>query len=216
MNKALVIYDSTGRIWSIVYGEETTPQGLTCMFVDIPDGASLSHIDVTDPANPKAVFNYLPDSDLGKLQKQMAAVESKVTEMGQGNSEVALAATFAAESFTDEQALQVPSLYPEWSGDGVTYKADVRVRYSDVLYKVLQEHVSQSDWNPADAPSLFAQVLIPDPDEIPEWIQPDSTNGYMTGDKVSHNGITYESLVDNNVWEPGAAGSESLWAKVTE
>lgn len=216
MNKALVIYDATGRIWSIVYGEEEAPQGLTCMFVDIPDGASLSHIDVTDPANPKAVFNYLPDSDLGKLQKQMADVESKVTEMGQGNSEVALAASFVAESFTDEQALQVPSLYQEWSGDGVTYKADMRVRYSDVLYKVLQEHTSQADWTPDAAPSLFARVLIEDPNVIPEWIQPDSTNGYMTGDKVSHNGITYESLVDNNVWEPGAAGSESLWAEVTE
>lgn len=216
MNKALVIYDSTGRIWSIVYGEETAPQGLTCMFVDIPDGASLSHIDVTDPANPQAVFDYLPESDIGKLQKQVKEMETKVDEMGQSNSEVTLAATFAAESFTDEQALQVPSLYPEWSGDGVTYKVDVRVRYMDVLYKVLQEHTSQSDWNPADAPSLFAQVLIPNPDVISEWVQPDSTNAYMTGDKVSHNGITYESLVDNNVWEPGATGSESLWAEAAE
>ena len=25
--KALVIYDVTGRIWSIIYGEETLPQG---------------------------------------------------------------------------------------------------------------------------------------------------------------------------------------------
>ena len=216
MNKALVIYDATGRIWSIVYGEEEAPQGLTCMFVDIPDGASLSHIDVTDPANPQAVFDYLPESDIGKLQKQVKEMETKVDEMGQSNSEVTLAATFAAESFTDEQALQVPSLYPEWSGDGVTYKVGFRIRSDGVLYKVLQDHTSQSDWSPAAAPSLFAQVLIPDPDKIPEWIQPDSTNGYMTGDKVSHNGITYESLVDNNVWEPGAAGTESVWVEVTE
>ena len=37
--RALVIYDSTGRIWSIIYGEEALPQGLQCMWVDIPDGA---------------------------------------------------------------------------------------------------------------------------------------------------------------------------------
>ena len=46
--KALVIYDVTGRIWSIIYGEETLPQGLRCMWVDIPDGAQLNYIDVTD------------------------------------------------------------------------------------------------------------------------------------------------------------------------
>ena len=47
--KALVIYDVTGKIWSIVYGEEEAPQGLTSMFVDISEGAVLTKIDVTDP-----------------------------------------------------------------------------------------------------------------------------------------------------------------------
>lgn len=215
MNKALVIYDSTGRIWSIVYGEETAPQGLTCMFVDIPDGASLSHIDVTDPANPKAVFDYLPESDIGKLQKQVKEMEEKVTEVGQNNEAVALAATFAAESFTDEQALQVPSLYQEWSGEGISYKINTRLRHGNILYKVLQDHTSQPDWTPTAAPSLFACVLIEDPNTIPEWIQPDSTNGYMTGDKVIHNEKTWESLVNNNVWEPGVTGTESAWKEVT-
>ena len=27
---------------------------------------------------------------------------------------------------------------------------------------------------------------------------------------------TWESLVDNNVWEPGALGTESLWKDVSE
>lgn len=89
MNKALVIYDATGRIWSIVYGEEEAPQGVPAMFVDVPDGASLNCIDVTDPANPKAVFDYLPESDIDKLQKQVKEMETKVTEMGKSNGEVA-------------------------------------------------------------------------------------------------------------------------------
>ena len=29
-----------------------------------------------------------------------------------------------------------------------------------------------------------------------------------------HNGKTWESLVDNNVWEPGAVGTESLWKEI--
>ena len=63
--RALVIYDSTGRIWSIIYGEEDLPQGLRCMWVDIPDGAQLDHINVTDADNPQPVFSYLPESDIG-------------------------------------------------------------------------------------------------------------------------------------------------------
>ena len=117
------------------------------------------------------------------------------------------------ESATDEQALNSIALYPEWRAD-VNYAVGQRVLYNSVLYKVLQAHTSQADWTPDVSHSLFAQILIPDENVIPEWIQPDSTNPYMKGDKVTHNGITYESLIDNNVWEPGVIGTESLWVVV--
>lgn len=117
------------------------------------------------------------------------------------------------ESATDEQALNSIALYPEWKAD-VNYTVGQRVLYNSVLYKVLQAHTSQADWTPDVSHSLFAQILIPDENVIPEWIQPDSTNPYMKGDKVTHNGITYESLIDNNVWEPGVIGTESLWVVV--
>lgn len=214
--KALVIYDLTGKIWNIVYGEETAPQGLTCMFVDIPDGAQLESIDVTDQDNPQPVYDYLPESDIGRLQKQMTAVEEQMVDMKTQKDAVTLAATFAAESFTDEQALQVPSLYPVWSGEAVSYKTGKRLLYLGVMYKVLQDHISQADWMPDATPSLYAKVLIPDANVIPEWEQPESTNGYMIGDKVSHNGKIWESAVDNNVWEPGAIGTESVWIEVNE
>ena len=71
---------------------------------------------------------------------------------------------------------------------------------------MLQPHTSQADWLPENTPSLYARVLIPDPTVIPEWEQPDSTNPYMKGDKVTHNGKTWESMIDNNVWEPGIYG----------
>ena len=61
-----------------------------------------------------------------------------------------------------------------------------------------------------DAPSLWAKVLIPDPEVIPVWEQPESTNPYMKGDKVKHKGKTWSSTIDNNVWEPGVYG----WAEV--
>ena len=110
-------------------------------------------------------------------------------------------------SATDEQALAAKDLYPEWA-IGRMYSAGDRVKYGGKLYTVLQAHESQETWIPTDAPSLFALVLIPDDNVIPEWQQPDSTNPYKTGDKVTHNGQTWQSTTDNNVWEPGVYGWE--------
>lgn len=116
----------------------------------------------------------------------------------------------AAQGLDDADALNAVELYPAWHGDGVPYEQGVRLRHDGVLYTVLQAHTSQPQWTPQDAPSLFARVLIPDPEVIPEWVQPDSTNPYMAGDRVTHNGKTWESQVDNNVWEPGVYG----WAEI--
>lgn len=118
------------------------------------------------------------------------------------------------EMATDEMALEASAIYPAWR-DGKHYIAGDRVMFEGTLYKVLQEHDSQNMWIPTAAPSLYAKVLIVDPNVIPEWEQPDSTNPYMTGDKVKHNGQTWESLVDNNVWEPTEANA-TLWAVVEE
>lgn len=116
------------------------------------------------------------------------------------------------ENIDDTTALTVPNLYPEWIDD-TSYALGDRVLYQGLLYKCLQTHNAQALWNPIDAPSLWARVLIPDPEgEIPEWIQPDSTNAYMTGDKVRHNDKTWESTIDNNVWQPGVYG----WTEVIE
>lgn len=110
---------------------------------------------------------------------------------------------------TDEISLQVPNLYPTWKA-GVAYEVGARVLHNEVLYKVITAHTSQADWAPDVAPSLFAKVLIPDDNVIPEWKQPDSTNPYMTGDKVTHNGKIWVSIVDNNVWEPEIFGWEAV------
>lgn len=105
---------------------------------------------------------------------------------------------------TDEMSLEVPNLYPTWK-TGVVYMMNKRFLHDGTLYKVLQEHTSQADWTPENSPSLYAKVLAVE-GTISAWEQPDSTNAYMTGDKVTHNGSTWISDVDNNVWEPGVYG----------
>ena len=113
----------------------------------------------------------------------------------------------AAIVLTDEQAAKAPRLYPAWK-ESKSYAVGERIRYNGILYKVLQAHTSQEDWTPDVAVSLFAKVLISDPSTIPAWEQPESTNPYKKGDKVTHNGSTWISAVDNNVWEPGVYGWE--------
>lgn len=112
-------------------------------------------------------------------------------------------------SATDEVALSAKDIYPEWRTE-TAYAVGDRVLYGETLYKCLQGHTSQDTWTPSEAVSLWAVVLIPDPEVIPEWVQPDSTNAYKAGDKVTHNGKTWVSDVDNNVWEPGVYG----WSEV--
>ena len=113
----------------------------------------------------------------------------------------------ASASLADDDALEAIELFPVWQ-TSTNYAAGDRVRYGGVLYRCLQSHEAQEAWTPADAPSLWARVLIPDPGQIPEWEQPDSTNPYMKGDKVRHNDTVWVSTVDNNVWEPGVYGWE--------
>ena len=113
-------------------------------------------------------------------------------------------------SLTEAEAVAATCLYPKWNGNGVAYAKGQRVQHDGVLYTVLQNHTSQAGWTPTAAPSLFAKVLIPDPTAVPEWEQPESTNPYSKGDKVTHNGKTWVSDIDGNVWEPGVYG----WTEV--
>lgn len=113
----------------------------------------------------------------------------------------------------EDTAIHMVSKYPAWES-GREYAVGWRVRWGDSLYKVIQAHKSQDGWEPGVAYSLFAKILPGQDGEIGEWQQPDSTNPYQRGDKVTRGGEVWESLVDGNVWEPGVAGTESLWKMV--
>lgn len=106
---------------------------------------------------------------------------------------------------TDGQAAMVPAAFGRWEADH-GYSAGDRVSHGGLVYRCLQAHTSQDGWEPDVSASLWARLLAPGDGTVAEWVQPDSTNPYMTGDKVTHNGQTWESTVDGNVWEPGVYG----------
>ena len=118
------------------------------------------------------------------------------------------------ESATDEQALEVPVLYPTWR-EGVEYESGQRVLHGGVLYGVLQNHTSQADWTPEAAPSLFAKVLTSDDGAPLPWEQPGADNAYMKGDKVTYNGEVWVSCMDYNTHEPTEQNEVlGIWARV--
>lgn len=119
-----------------------------------------------------------------------------------------------AQSLSDEEALDFKDLYKEWSGKSVQYSQGDKVRYGEILYKCISAHTSQESWTPTQAQSLWSKVLVSETGAVNEWEQPDSTNPYQKGDRVKFNGKIYESLINNNVWQPAATGTENLWKLV--
>lgn len=155
----------------------------------------------------EAPEGYIPTYEWVETDEQI--VQSWSLRPIEGTAEEAMLklSKLQAQSLPDEYALEVSALFDEWY-PGRDCLAGERIRHRGTLYKVLQGHVAQADWTPDTAPSLFAEVLPGqegnEPEEgYAEWVQPDSTNGYSTGDKVLHNGHLWESIVDSNVDEPG-------------
>lgn len=210
MSKAVIIFDAKGHIWAVNYGEMNVPQGIKAMLVDIPENVqSIDGIDVEHGNAP--IYSYIPQAQMDRFDQLTTDFMSRLTD---GMDRFMKTASVFAENLNDEQAYKVPDLYPEWSGNGVSYKAGTRVLYKNVLWRVISDHRSQDNWTPEFAPSLFAKILMPDDGSIPEWEQPSAENAYAKGDIVSHGGFKWRSLVDNNVWQPGVAGTETLWEKI--
>ena len=92
-----------------------------------------------------------------------------------------------------------------WAANTAYFVGDM-VMYQETQYECIQSHTSQEGYEPDSNPALW-RVYSEGGDGIPVWSQPDSTNPYMTGDKVHYpdaEGPVYESTIDNNVFSPEA------------
>lgn len=114
-----------------------------------------------------------------------------------------------AASLTDEQALEVATIYDPWV-EGAAYAAGEFVTYGEnsvgdpQLYKVVQPHTSQADWTPDAAASLFVAIGL-DEKGYPIWSQPTGAHdAYNKGDIVDYNGTLYQSMIDGNTYSPEA------------
>lgn len=115
--------------------------------------------------------------------------------------------TWFAQTLDEEKALEVSCAYEEWKPDKA-YKASEYVTYGKnnvgdpQLYKVVQDHISQTDWIPDITSSLYTPLGITKKG-YPIWSQPTGAHdAYNIGDIVDYNGVLYKSVIDGNVYSP--------------
>lgn len=77
--KSLIIYDAAGTIWSVIHGQDTVPAGVLGLVVTIPDGATVTGVNVSDPARPEPVYQY---SESGvNLQEEVKELRAMIDDM---------------------------------------------------------------------------------------------------------------------------------------
>lgn len=162
---------------------------------------------IVETARPETPQGYVAEYMWEEYGSRIVQIWNLVPAEGTAQEAALKLSMLQARSLPDDAALEFVALYPEWIV-GEAYAVGDRVKRLGTLYKCLTGHVSQADWAPEAAPSLWARVLPGQEGNEPEdgyaeWVQPDSTNGYSMGDKVVHNGHLWESIVDSNVDEPG-------------
>lgn len=114
-----------------------------------------------------------------------------------------------ANSLEDDKAMEVAYMYDPWEigkhysiGDFVTF--GVNGVGDPQLYRVVQAHTSQADWNPKITHSLYVAIGLDDYG-YPVWSQPTGAHdAYDESDIVDYNGTLYQSLIDGNVYSPEA------------
>lgn len=105
----------------------------------------------------------------------------------------------------DVTATEHLELFSPWVV-GIAYKLNDLRKHKDALYKCVQAHTSQADWEPDITPALWVKVGDP-AEEWPAWSQPvGAHDAYDLGAKVTHNDKHWISSISNNVWEPGVHG----------
>ena len=177
-----------------------------------------SYVICPEPEASGIAFNGVVYHLLGRTP--MEGLETVMLEETDAGAEIVKATetggimfvTMAESGQIDKAtAAEHAELFAEWSYP-INYKVGQIRRYGGKLYRCVQDHTSQEDWNPEDSASLWSTAADP-AEEWPEWSQPvGAHDSYNAGDKVSYQDKHWISDTDGNVWEPGVHG----WTEAVE
>jgi len=117
---------------------------------------------------------------------------------------------------SNSEIMENKDLFPFWEV-GMVLKLDQKVQAFNILdlklYKVVQAHTSQADWQPFNNPALFTEIAPPG--QVPVWKQPTGAqDAYALYAAVSFEGKYYKSKIAANTYSPTAYPAG--WEEITE
>jgi hypothetical protein len=120
-------------------------------------------------------------------------------------AQLSVADKIIGEELSESKITSLAPLFDPWR-PGIIVSVGDLYSWDGTVVQCLQAHTTQSDWSPDAVPALWKihrnTTTNPEP-----WVQPlGGHDAYQLGDLVTHNGQTWESTVNNNVWEPGIYG----------
>ena len=104
----------------------------------------------------------------------------------------------------DSVITEHPDVFPNWTAN-YSGKSGPIVQHDGVLYRCNRD-VNGDTTAPSNQSKIWSKVseIV---QKIAAWVQPTGAHdAYALGAEVTHNGKTWVSVADNNVWEPGVYG----------
>ena len=188
--------------------------GIFTSFISLGEIAGRFNIDyIEGTTDPETTVNLVNEAI--KKEQENPTVETPIPMRAAVMNAMVQVAQISAMSFTDEQALEVKDIYPEYQVDHA-YKQGEFFTHEGELYKVNQDHTSASQWEPGSVgtESLYTHLTLNE-DGYPIWQKPTGAHdAYNTGDIVEYNGELYKSLIDGNTYSPDEYPAG--WEKYTE
>lgn len=102
----------------------------------------------------------LTSEEIEAIQEAQAAYEAAERTRPMTESEVSrllIAQQINTLSVDDNTALRMTEFYPEWAAD-TEYTIGYKVQRNGRLWRALQAHTSQAEWEPENAASLWTEI----------------------------------------------------------
>jgi len=197
MMKMYFVFDDDGA----VRASSPAPDLVDCVEVDVPDDFDPLNQDLYVYKNGK--LEYREERKAIRIREEQRE-KRRSRAMERLLEKQAVEMVKELEAGTDiEDIFDFTPLLPIWTPRG--YMVGDIVQYEDEPYRCIVTHDAAA--NPSWTP-LTATLWVPyrqAVEEWPEWVQPlGGHDAYMKGDKVTHMGEKYTSLIDGNVWAPTA------------
>lgn len=104
----------------------------------------------------------------------------------------------------DTMIIDCEDLVDSWQADADYVVDDIR-KFKGQVYRCVQAHTSQDDWEPSQASALWAVKHTKNKDNPKPFVQPTGAHdAYMLDEVVLYNGQVYISVIDNNAYSPDA------------